>query len=172
MEIRAKNFGGMQQIPTTISQECHIYRNARRRQRSGIHKDMSQKQVICPEPRRAPVVDSLVDELHKTCCWPPSNSMVQDEGDAGREILDIFLRKSGYGDSNGSVPYFCGSPPVRAHNPLVNDVKFVRKDLPSPSVSLTQKSSCGASYGTNPSVRVEGFACSSSEKQCIVPALA
>ncbi|KAH9332156.1 hypothetical protein KI387_044300, partial [Taxus chinensis] len=99
-------------------------------------------------------------------------STLQDEGEAGCEILDIFLRKRGYGDSNGSLPYFCGSPPVRSHNPLINDVKFVRKDIPSPSVSLTQKSSCGASFGAIPSVRVEGFVCSSAEKHCIVPALA
>jgi len=100
---------------------------------------------------------------------------MQSEGEACREILDIFFSKSAYGDQanvNSSLPYFCGSPPSRSHNPLIHDVKFIKKELVPPPVNVSQKSSCSASFGANPSVRVEGFSCSSPEKHCIVSALA
>jgi len=177
MEFRPRRFGGMQELATLNGPDCLADSNVRVRQRSGIHRDMSQRQVICPEPRRLPIVPSLADdhEIHKSGRRLHSHSAMQTEGEACREILDIFFSKSGYGDqanANSSLPYFCGSPPSRSHNPLIHDVKFIKKELASPPVNVSQKSSCGASFGANTSVRVEGFFCSSSEKHCIVSALA
>jgi len=175
MEARARRCGGMQELATLNGLECLADRNQRVRQRSGIHRDMSQRQVICPEPQRLSIVPSLADEIYKSGRRQYSHSAMQTEGEACREILDIFFSKSGYGDQanvNSSLPYYCGSPPSRSHNPLIHDVKFIKKELVPPPVNVSQKSSCGASLGGNPSVRVEGFACSSSEKQCIVSALA
>jgi len=177
MEFRPRRFGGMQELATLNGPDCLADSNVRVRQRSGIHRDMSQRQVICPEPRRLPIVPSLADdhEIHKSGRRLHSHSAMQTEGEACREILDIFFSKSGYGDQanvNSSLPYFCGSPPSRSHNPLIHDVKFIKKELAPPPVNVSQKSSCGASFGANTSVRVEGFFCSSSEKHCIVSALA
>lgn len=175
MEARARRFGGMQELATVNGIECLAERNVRVRQRSGIHRDVNQRQVICPEPRRLPIVPSLADEIYKSGRRLHSHSAMQTEGEACREILDIFFVKSGYGDQanvNSSLPHFSGSPPTRSHNPLIHDVKFIKKELAPPPINVSQKSSCGSSFGANPSVRVEGFSCSSSEKHCIVSALA
>lgn len=82
-----------------------------------------------------------------------------------------------------SPPYFCGSPPVRAANPLVQDARFGDEmnaaiispsGLPSPT-STSRKGGCvRVSFGLKPAaVRVEGFDCLNRDRQnSSVPAVA
>eukprot|EP00262_Sarcandra_glabra_P019590 TRINITY_DN743_c0_g2_i1.p1 TRINITY_DN743_c0_g2~~TRINITY_DN743_c0_g2_i1.p1 ORF type:complete len:186 (-),score=21.66 TRINITY_DN743_c0_g2_i1:436-993(-) len=142
--------------------------------------------VICPEPRRAARAPHIVDNLSRFCCKPNSN-MPLHKGDTRFGILDIFLTKDDPEDdldTNNQTGFFCGSPPVRASNPVVHDVQFVRQtpSIISPKTnfhggkSLTRVErvvpSCGASFGGKPMVRIEGFASGSPKSRCIVPALA
>jgi len=83
--------------------------------------------------------------------------------------------ESQYGDqtnAKNSHPYFCGSPPTRSDNPLVRDAQFIRKGVPLPPVNLSQNTSCGASYGAKPLVRVEGFSSKNQESRRSLPAFA
>eukprot|EP01018_Ginkgo_biloba_P003181 Gb_22323 [translate_table: standard] len=165
-----------QQLAVLNGLECFSEMKERgARQRSGIiGKDACQDQVICPKPRRMAVAPCAAKEIYRSCRRSPSQSTARCEGEPGYEILDIFLSKSGYGDQgivNSSLPYFCGSPPSRTDNPLVQDVQFISKGIP-PSSLVSQKSSCGSSFGANPCIRVEGFASSSSDSHCGVLTLA
>lgn len=70
-----------------------------------------------------------------------------------------------------SPPFFCGSPPVRAANPVVQDARFGEKHdhactTSSPSGLFSPSSASGKggfvrmSFGLKPStVRIEGFDC-------------
>lgn len=146
------------------------------RQRSGIiGKDVCHDQVICPKPLRMAVAPCTAKEIYRSRCRIQNQSTLRCEGEPSYEILDIFLNKSGCGDQanvSSSLPHFCGSPPSRSANPLIHDVQFIQNGIrpsrPSP-VIVSQKSSCGSSVGANPSVRIEGFASSSSESHCSVP---
>ncbi|KAH8955561.1 hypothetical protein BDL97_08G145500 [Sphagnum fallax] len=146
----------------------------RRRQRGGYRGEGHEEEVICPKPRRATNISGPVTELMKPSRRCRSHSTMRGEGDAGFEILDIFLSKGGYNDTSSfacSPPYFCGSPPSRSGNPLIHDVQFLHQR--AQSVLSQQISSCGpSSYKANPVVRVEGFASSGSDSCCRVSAFA
>lgn len=176
-----KEGGGMQmqmemQMAALSSVECFADQMRERggaRQRSGIiGKDVCHDQVICPKPLRMAVAPCTAKEIYRSRCRIQSQSTLRCEGEPSYEILDIFLNKSGSGDQanvNSSLPYFCGSPPSRSANPLVNDVQFIENGIPPSPVMVSQQSSCGSSIGSNhPSVRIEGFASSSSESHCSV----
>eukprot|EP00252_Welwitschia_mirabilis_P008700 TRINITY_DN2078_c0_g1_i1.p1 TRINITY_DN2078_c0_g1~~TRINITY_DN2078_c0_g1_i1.p1 ORF type:complete len:102 (-),score=20.37 TRINITY_DN2078_c0_g1_i1:408-713(-) len=101
--------------------------------------------------------------------------MAESEEEPSFEILDILSSRNhcdGPSTVNNPHPYFLGSPPARADNPLVRDAQFTRKAVPVPSVNLSQKTSCGVSYGSKPLVRVEGFASKNQDTHCSLPALA
>lgn len=153
--------------------------------------------VVCPKPRR--VVGCL---LTNNLIRPLRLHMSQAAADlcdskAGAELLDIIRRKED-NNNNGPIgqllssspvsssPYFPGSPPSRAANPLAQDARFrdVEKlspvspnspflqpnsatAFPSPSASSSSSSSASSSRGCvrmkfglkPPAVRVEGFEC-------------
>lgn len=85
-----------------------------------------------------------------------------------------------------SPPYFCGSPPTRAANPLVQDDRFGDErfaaalstlQVPSPSSpsSSARKGGCvRMKFGLKPAtVRVEGFDCLNRDRQnSSIPAMA
>ncbi|PQP96984.1 uncharacterized protein Pyn_29130 [Prunus yedoensis var. nudiflora] len=82
---------------------------------------------------------------------------------AGAELLDLILRKEGYGleqslnEVASSPPYFCGSPPSRAANPLIQDARFGDEKLtpvsasPSPS-TLSSHAKQGSPKFQHPSI--------------------
>ncbi|KAE8735430.1 LOB domain-containing protein 41-like [Hibiscus syriacus] len=121
--------------------------------------------VVCPKPRRIRVL-----QLHLY------QAEVNDSK-AGAELLDAIA---------SSPPFFCGSPPGRAANPLVQDARFNEERLaqalstlqipcPSSSSSLASKAGCiGMKFGLEPAaVRVEGFDCLSRDRRnSRVPAMA
>ncbi|CAK9217250.1 unnamed protein product [Sphagnum tenellum] len=175
LEICARNLSGVQQLAGPWnSLENRSEMSERRRQRAGYRGEGNEEEVICPKPRRATNVLGPATEFMKPSRRRQSHSTVRTEGDAGFEILDIFLSKGGYNDTSSfscSPPYFCGSPPSRSGNPLIHDVQFLHQR--AQSVLSQQISSCGpSSYKANPVVRVEGFASSASDSRCRVSALA
>uniref|UniRef100_A0A0D9WBQ6 Uncharacterized protein n=1 Tax=Leersia perrieri TaxID=77586 RepID=A0A0D9WBQ6_9ORYZ len=134
--------------------------------------DSQPAELICPMPRRAsPRPPFLPDCINRTL--PVYIS------DPASDVLDLILSKNDPDvdtDSSSQVGFFCGSPPVRANNPVIHDPQF-GKNIPSFSSlgsPFGKKSagrvevgspSCGAS---SPKVRIEGFACGNKEPHCAV----
>ncbi|EPS66564.1 hypothetical protein M569_08211 [Genlisea aurea] len=101
--------------------------------------------VVCPKPRRPSYVHTSGDPSLR---WLLSSHDELDDYDmkAGNELLDIILSK-GKGDSDGDEdgifpPIFCGSPPSRVSNPLIQDARFMEEKHNQPIL-----------------VRIEGFDC-------------
>ncbi|CAF2119851.1 hypothetical protein HID58_008714 [Brassica napus] len=154
--------------------------------------------VVCPKPRRVGV-GLLIRPLRLHMSQAASDLC---DTKAGAELLDIIRRKE---DNNGTIghllsssvssspPYFPGSPPSRAVNPLAQDARFRDEKLsplspnspflqpdsssgfPSPSPSSSSSSSRGCvrmKFGLKPpAVRVEGFECCLNQNSGI-PAMA
>ncbi|EEE62001.1 hypothetical protein OsJ_16782 [Oryza sativa Japonica Group] len=134
--------------------------------------DSQPTELICPMPRRpSPRPPFLSDSINRT--------LPVYRADSASDVLDLILSKNDPDvdtDSSTQVGFFCGSPPVRANNPIVHDPQF-GKNIPSFSPlgsSFGKKSagraevgspSCGAS---SPKVRIEGFACGNKEPHCAV----
>ncbi|GKU97553.1 hypothetical protein SLEP1_g10691 [Rubroshorea leprosula] len=145
--------------------------------------------LICPKPRR---VGMLANNSNKSFrCYVSHQAEVYDSK-AGAELLDIILRKEDFVTEqpvtpvSSSPPFFCGSPPSRAANPIVHDACFGDERLtpistlqiPSPS-GLSSPSSCKGGcvrmkFGLKPAaVRVEGFDCLNRDRQnSSIPAMA
>ncbi|CAI0451054.1 unnamed protein product [Linum tenue] len=138
--------------------------------------------VVCPKPRR---VGILANNPVRPLRWQA------DGGDlsAGAELLDIILKKGAEKSASqvaSSPPYFCGSPPVRAANPLIRDAQFrdekVFQNQPSPSSMLSPSAASARkgggcvrmNFGFKPAaVRVEGFDCLNRDRQnSSIPAMA
>ena len=117
----------------------------------------------------------------------------------GVNISELCLTQCVHGAERSSTqvasspPFFCGSPPSRVSNPLIQDVRFREEKqlippfspLPSSPIqpvsgsasspnSSSRKGGCvRANFGNNPAVRVEGFDCLDRDRRnCSIPALA
>ncbi|XP_039064221.1 uncharacterized protein LOC120209230 [Hibiscus syriacus] len=94
--------------------------------------------------------------------------MVLTKGDCGLEETPTQVASP--------PPFFCGSPPSRVANPLIQDSRFgdekfttslISLSLIPPPLGLSSSPSSGsrkggrvrASFGNKPAVRVEGFDC-------------
>ncbi|CAL9048313.1 unnamed protein product [Musa banksii] len=139
-------------------------------------------EVICPQPRRATRIPYFMHSLNRVN-GKPKGLLPIHRVDCASEILDLLLSKDaseGDSDSSSRVGFFCGSPPARTNNPVVHDSEFGKQspflDSPkgiSPSMKQAGRGERGSpTCGSSPKVRIEGFACSNSESQCIVPAFA
>ncbi|KAK7357789.1 hypothetical protein VNO80_17085 [Phaseolus coccineus] len=156
--------------------------------------------VVCPKPRRVglfnfPVNDHPVRNFrwHLSCQVEPC-----DSSSSGSNPLENILTKDSDFDvehswpvAASSPPFFCGSPPSRATNPLIQDARFGDETFsplspqswvvvptasglpPSPSSSSRKGGCVRANFGNNPVVRVEGFDCLDRDRRnCSIPALA
>ncbi|KAB2004150.1 hypothetical protein ERO13_D11G169800v2 [Gossypium hirsutum] len=132
--------------------------------------------VVCPKPRRIGV---LANNPNRSLRLHLSHQAEVSDLRAGAELLDIILKKQedfGIEQSATQVasspPFFCGSPPSRVSNPLVQDAQFRDERLAafstfqiptpsSPSSSSSRKGGCvRMKFGLKPAtVRVEGFDC-------------
>uniref|UniRef100_A0A5B6YNU0 Uncharacterized protein n=1 Tax=Davidia involucrata TaxID=16924 RepID=A0A5B6YNU0_DAVIN len=139
--------------------------------------------VVCPKPRRVGLV--INNPTRPLRCQVSHQAEVFDLK-AGAELLDIILKKEGFGAEQSatqlasSPPFFSGSPPSRAANPLVQDAQFgdekltALSALPSPSplgLSSPSSSACKGGcvrmkFGHKPAaVRIEGFDCLNRDRQ-------
>ncbi|KAJ4846608.1 hypothetical protein Tsubulata_033253 [Turnera subulata] len=152
--------------------------------------------VVCPKPRRVGV---MANNPIRPLRWNLSaNQAEMYDSKAGAELLDIILMKEGHGGAedpfaslvaSSPPPFFCGSPPSRVGNPLIQDARFgEEKPTPvnpfpvpspsgrsSPSSSSTLKGGCARmKFGLKPAaVRVEGFDCLNRDRQnSSIPAMA
>ncbi|XP_047314207.1 uncharacterized protein LOC124917985 isoform X2 [Impatiens glandulifera] len=156
---------------------------------------VERESVFCPKPRRFPLANSAVNDPIRPLKWYQSNQVEPCESRVGIDLLDIILPNSskagvgvGVGDQlysqlGSSPPFFCGSPPSRVSNPLIQDVRF-RDEMFTPISPPTQvggsssprKGGCMmiTNFGNNPTVRVEGFDCLDRDRQrnCSIPTLA
>ncbi|XP_074559553.1 uncharacterized protein LOC141815507 [Curcuma longa] len=126
--------------------------------------------VLCPQPRRVSPFASFGDSV-RPLRRHTSYQLDFSDSKAGADLLDIFLSKGGEQNQvSCSPPFFCGSPPSRAANPVVHDARFGEDRPPAPFApsQLTQtgppvspKQGCAhAKFGLVPAaVRVEGFDC-------------
>lgn len=141
--------------------------------------------VVCPKPRR---IEILANNPTKPLRLHMSHQAEVSDSKAGADLLDIILNKEDLGTEEeqsiaSSPPFFCGSPPSRAANPLVQDARFGDErlaqalstlEIPSPSSpsSLARKGGCvRMKFGLKPAaVRVEGFDCLNRDRQNSIPA--
>ncbi|XP_010265134.1 PREDICTED: uncharacterized protein LOC104602954 isoform X1 [Nelumbo nucifera] len=154
--------------------------------------------VVCPKPRRLGLLNHAINDSIRPLRWQPSSQPEFCESKAGTELLDIILTKGCYGADQSvtqvasSPPFFCGSPPSRAANPLIQDARFgddkftsvapvpvpvpvpVPSGLSSSPSSSTRKGGCVRStFGNKPAVRIEGFDCLDRDRRnCSIPAVA
>lgn len=135
--------------------------------------------VVCPKPRRlvnvnvnGPINIRPSRVVHATTT--SNYQMEASESRAGTELLDLILTKGNNGAEKlnfqvaSSPPFFNGSPPVRASNPVIQDEQFrigkIMSPL-SPSMEALAKNGSGGSSGrvkcvNKPApVRIEGFEC-------------
>ncbi|KAM3268704.1 hypothetical protein P3S67_030668 [Capsicum chacoense] len=75
--------------------------------------------VVCPKPIRPSRFLQINNRQPDAC-----------DSKAGTELLDIILNKGSYDvettnfEMSSSPPFFFGSPPARASNPLIQDAQF------------------------------------------------
>ncbi|KAK6128115.1 hypothetical protein DH2020_038146 [Rehmannia glutinosa] len=131
--------------------------------------------VVCPKPRRIGVPLHFHEPIR-----PPSrllhiNNQQGEAYDAkaGTELLDIIRTKGNYGSERSSFqvasspPFFNGSPPSRASNPVIQDAQFCNENgnplspmLEAPSPTRRSGGCVRANFGPRPApVRIEGFNC-------------
>ncbi|CAN8260637.1 unnamed protein product [Cochlearia groenlandica] len=145
--------------------------------------------IACPKPRRFSLLanNALTPFRLLSCQSEPEAAYVCDSK-AGDDLLDIIRCKEvTLSDVASTPPFFFGSPPSRATNPLAQDVRFgdeklkpispsLSRFLPSPSQSQSPSringGGCGrAKFGLEPAaVRVEGFNCLNQNSS--IPAMA
>ena len=122
--------------------------------------------IVCPKP----------NPTRQFIRWKFCQQNEPFDSNVGTELIDIIVENKKF---SSSPPYFIGSPPVRASNPLIQDEKFrCEKHISqstnvissSPSDSFGNKSSPSCSplrkggcvrmkFGAKAKVRVVGFDC-------------
>ncbi|XP_022983663.1 uncharacterized protein LOC111482209 [Cucurbita maxima] len=142
--------------------------------------------IVCPKPRRLAILAN--NHIKQPLRWHQTEFC---DSKAGADLLDIILKKGSEQSSShvaSSPPYFSGSPPSRASNPLIQDARFGDERV-SPMAALPAYSPSGLSspssaslkggcarmkFGLKPAaVRVEGFDCLSRDRQnSRIPAVA
>lgn len=105
--------------------------------------------LVCPKPRR---IGRISGE--------------RGPSQLDLELVDIFLTKGGEQSVDSTPPFFCGSPPTRSANPIVNDARFGEVAVapvndfflnPNP---LTPAGCARTKFGFAPApVRIDGFDC-------------
>uniref|UniRef100_M1CT42 Uncharacterized protein n=1 Tax=Solanum tuberosum TaxID=4113 RepID=M1CT42_SOLTU len=143
--------------------------------------------VVCPKPRKLGFFDSDSVNVEEPIRPYQLMQFINEEMEAcelkaGAELLDIILTKGSYEvdranfEVDSSPPFFYGSPPSRARNPLIQDAQFgnhnfvpilpiperaVAPSPPPPSSTIMSGGGCvRVKFGNKQApVRIEGFNC-------------
>ncbi|KAG5022088.1 hypothetical protein AAZX31_07G088000 [Glycine max] len=147
-------------------------------------EEMRMESVVCPKPRRLGLLNHSTFDNHIRPLRPPFinyQSEIEDSG-VGAELMDIILPKRSGGQVASSPPFFCGSPPSRASNPVIQDEQFGSNgnesfgsfSLAPPSPSSSARGCVRMKFGHTPAaVRIEGFDCLSRDRRnCSISAVA
>ncbi|ESW24751.1 hypothetical protein PHAVU_004G156900 [Phaseolus vulgaris] len=146
-------------------------------------EEMRMESVVCPKPRRSGFMSHSTFDNHIRPLRPPFisyQSEIEDSG-VGAELMDIILSKRSGGQLASSPPFYCGSPPSRASNPVIQDEQFgngienfVPFSLAPPSPSSSARGCVRMKFGHTPAaVRIEGFDCLSRDRRnCSISAVA
>ncbi|KAM0950320.1 hypothetical protein DsansV1_C04g0040161 [Dioscorea sansibarensis] len=149
-----------------------------------IVSSVTRGEILCPEPRRAKRIP-FVSENYGRISPKPKSIVPVSRKESVLDLLDTILDKDEYNendtDSSNQVSFFCGSPPPRTTNPVVNDAQFVNQtwpvaspsgfhcDMKPPARIKRGSPTCGSSQDTNPKLTIEGFACRSPDSHGVVP---
>ncbi|KAL3575070.1 hypothetical protein D5086_023171 [Populus alba] len=134
---------------------------------------MMVESVVCPKPRKLLLLNPSLCEQIRPLRLSVNHHTEMADSKARAELLDIILTKGGNGgDKPGfqvasSPPFYCGSPPSRASNPVIQDVQFGNEKItplspapPSPSTSSSSARKGGScvrmKFGDMPAVVMEG----------------
>ncbi|OAY59186.1 uncharacterized protein LOC110626509 isoform X2 [Manihot esculenta] len=145
--------------------------------------------MVCPKPRRLGLSNPSFHDQFRPLRLPINHPTDVGDSLAGAELLDIILSKGGCGGERSayqvasSPPFYCGSPPSRASNPVVQDAQFGSEMItPLPPSPLSPSSSSARKgggfvrmkFGHKPAtVRIEGFDCLSRDRRnCSISAVA
>ncbi|KVH89156.1 hypothetical protein Ccrd_008860 [Cynara cardunculus var. scolymus] len=125
--------------------------------------------VVCPRPRRVDRLNLYVNDSIISRSSPRWQQYYAIDGsdlcdsEAGTHLLDlIFTKECFVAADRASNPFFCGSPPSRASNPLIQDARFANEN-PWPlstgfEVSPSSSARARVKFGQMPApVTVEGF---------------
>ncbi|KDP20121.1 hypothetical protein JCGZ_05890 [Jatropha curcas] len=152
-------------------------------------RKMMVDSMVCPKPRRLCLSNPSFYDQIRPLRLPMNNQGDMGDSKAGAELLDLILTKGGYGGERSgyqvasSPPFYCGSPPSRASNPVVQDAQFGNGKMtplspapPSPSSSSARKGGgcVRMKFGHTPAaVRIEGFDCLGRDRRnCSISAVA
>ncbi|XP_057443329.1 uncharacterized protein LOC130735281 [Lotus japonicus] len=135
---------------------------------------------VFPKSRR---VEALSNMSMRNFKMHFSQQGESSDSKAEAELLQIMLNKELHAEEFAnqvalSPPYFCGSPPIRTANPIVQDARFGdEKNTPisailsptglsSPSLASVNRGCVRVSLGPKPAaVRVEGFDCPNKDRE-------
>ncbi|KAK7855903.1 hypothetical protein CFP56_025953 [Quercus suber] len=136
--------------------------------------------VVCPKPRRLGLSDPYVHDHHfrPSLRWPIILAR-RHVRYCHAYLLGNCAEKS-CNQVASSPPFFCGSPPSRASNPVIQDEHFGNENVIAlsqapPSPSARKGRGCvRMKFGHTPApVRVEGFDCLSTDRRnCSISAVA
>ena len=143
-------------------------------------EEMKMETVVCPKPRRFGMLNHSSINNHHIRPFKPQiinyHSEIEDSG-VREDLLDIILPKGNcYNERFGdllasSPPFFYGSPPSRASNPLIQDEQFGNSNdnchgnfsplsMAPSSPSSSARNCVPKKFGhTQAAVRIEGFDC-------------
>ncbi|KAH7295718.1 hypothetical protein KP509_27G062100 [Ceratopteris richardii] len=145
-----------------------------------------EEKLLRPVPHRVAMASISTGEAGAKAFWQPRRSVLPSklDCDVNLELTEIFRPKEIPVSSAGltcSTPFFSGSPPCRASNPMVNDVEFSHgvRSKPPPLSATTSRASKRIGQDMvysfkrpvqsatrsdlavpRPHVRIEGFDCS------------
>ncbi|XP_059661650.1 uncharacterized protein LOC132307802 [Cornus florida] len=141
--------------------------------------------VVCPKPRRLGFFNtSINDHIRPSRCHMNCHQTEICDSRARTELLDIILTEGSYSAEKpnnfhvaSSPPFFCGSPPSRASNPVIQDRHFGSNEISplapppiitaSPNLASRKGGACvPMKFGQKPAaVRIEGFDCLGRDRQ-------